>query len=78
MDKYIKWRVGHFWQRILDSDKQASFIKMAGEPLYALVTSHAMACDWRRGAMLRFEAEHCVCCQAFSTRCRAWIWPWRV
>ncbi len=32
MDEYVKWIVGHFWQRFLASDKQASFIKIDGEP----------------------------------------------
>jgi hypothetical protein len=32
MDEYVKWIVGHFWQRILGSDKQASFIKRAEDP----------------------------------------------
>jgi len=39
MDEYVKWSVGHFWQRILGSDKQASFIKMAGEPVFGLSTT---------------------------------------
>jgi len=38
MDEYVKWSVGHFWQRILGSDKQASFIKMAGEPHFKSFT----------------------------------------
>jgi hypothetical protein len=33
MDEYVKWSVGPFWQQILGSNKQASFIKRAGEPL---------------------------------------------
>jgi len=33
MDEYVKWRVGHFWQRILGSNKQASFIKSAEDPI---------------------------------------------
>src|SRR6266536_4175234 len=32
MDEYVKWSVGPFWQQILGSTKQASFIKRAGEP----------------------------------------------
>ncbi len=32
MDEYVKWSVGPFWQQILGSNKQASFIKRAGEP----------------------------------------------
>jgi hypothetical protein len=32
MDEDVKEIGGHFWQRILTSDKQASFIKSAGEP----------------------------------------------
>ena len=38
MDEEVKERVGHFWQRILTSDKQASFIKSAGDPLFVLIT----------------------------------------
>jgi hypothetical protein len=32
MDEEVKWIVGHFWQRILGSGKQASFIKSAEDP----------------------------------------------
>ncbi len=41
MDEYVKWSVGHFWQRILGSDQQASFIKSAGDPLFGSFTTSA-------------------------------------
>ena len=40
MDEYVKWSVGPFWQQILGSNKQASFIKRAGEPLGKAFTSY--------------------------------------
>jgi len=40
MDEYVKWSVGPFWQQILGSNKQASFIKRAGEPLGRAFTSY--------------------------------------
>jgi hypothetical protein len=43
MDEYVKWSVGHFWQRMLGSDQQASFIKSAGDPLRRAFTSCGFA-----------------------------------
>ena len=43
MDEYVQWSVGNFWQRILGSGKQASFIKMAGEPLRRTFTTNSTA-----------------------------------
>jgi hypothetical protein len=37
--------VGHFWQRILGSGKQASFIKSAEDPVFTSFTSKLIHCD---------------------------------
>ena len=54
MDEYVKWSVGPFWQQILGSNKQASFIKRAGEPLFRAFTTPFSS---QTGHIRR----HCMC-----------------